>query len=107
MNKADSERMAGILEAMGYREAPAELEADLVLLDLVLPEQDGFEVLEKVRAEKSLDKVKMIVFSNLSQQEEKQKAKDLGANDFIVKSELTPQQVVERVKGYFAETEQK
>ena len=31
MNKADSERMAGILESMGYREAPAELEADLVL----------------------------------------------------------------------------
>lgn len=76
---------------------------DLVLLDLVLPEQDGFDVLRKIRADKSLNSIKIIVFSNLSQQEEKQKAKELGADDFIVKSEFTPQQVVDKIKSYFSE----
>jgi len=71
---------------------------DFVLLDLVLPEQDGFEILEKIRKEKDLDKTKIIIFSNLSQPEERSRAEELGANGFIVKSENTPQQIVDRVK---------
>jgi len=67
-------------------------------LDLVLPEQDGFELLEKIRRNKSLDKTKIIIFSNLSQPEEKDRAEELGADGFIVKSEFTPQQIVDKVK---------
>lgn len=80
---------------------------DLVLLDLVLPEQDGFEILEKVRKDKSLDGTKIIIFSNLSQPEDKEKAKNLGADDFFVKSDFTPQQVVEKVKKHFPDLGEK
>ncbi|MDD3607249.1 MAG: response regulator [Candidatus Moranbacteria bacterium] len=73
---------------------------DFVLLDLVLPERDGFEILEKIRKEKDLDKTKIIIFSNLSQPEERNRAEELGADGFIVKSENTPQQIIDKVKEF-------
>ncbi len=75
----------------------------LILLDLVLPEVDGFGVLEKIRANKNLDDVKVIIFSNLSQQEEKDRAKELGADDFIIKSDYTPSQIVDKIKSIMKE----
>ena len=74
--------------------------SELVLLDLVLPEWDGFEILEKIRKEKDLDKTKIIIFSNLSQPEERNRAEELGADGFIVKSENTPQQIIDKVKEF-------
>ena len=71
---------------------------DLVLLDLVLPEKDGFQILKDVREDATLNDVKIIIFSNLSQEEEQQKAKTLGANGFIAKSDFTPQQIVSEVR---------
>lgn len=71
---------------------------DLVLLDLVLPEKDGFQILKEVKADPSLSKTKIIIFSNLSQEEEQQKAKTLGADGFIAKSDFTPQQIVAEAK---------
>lgn len=81
----------------------AQEKPDLVLLDLILPEEDGFQVLEKVRKTEPGKKAKIIVFSNLSQEEEKQKAMDLGADSFMVKSDFTPQQLVDKIKGFFSE----
>lgn len=71
---------------------------DLVLLDLVLPEKDGFQILKEVKNDPSLNKIKIIIFSNLSQEEEQQKAKALGADGFIAKSDFTPQQIVAETK---------
>jgi DNA-binding response OmpR family regulator len=76
---------------------------DLVLLDLVLPEKDGFEILKDLRDDPSLDDVKIVIFSNLSQEEEQQKAKTLGANGFIAKSDFTPQQIVSEVNKIIGE----
>lgn len=69
---------------------------DLVLLDLVMPKMGGFEVLEKIR-EKGLD-VKAVILSNLSQNEDRAKAKELGALDFFVKSETPISEIVENIK---------
>lgn len=71
---------------------------DLVLLDLVMPEEDGFEVLRKIKKNPATKDLKVIIFSNLSQDEDKEKAQELGAVGFITKSDFTPQQVVEKVK---------
>ncbi len=79
---------------------------DLVLLDLVLPEKDGFQILKDLREDASLNDVKIVIFSNLSQEEEQQKAKTLGANGFIAKSDFTPQQIVVEVKKILGDSEE-
>ncbi len=76
---------------------------DLVLLDLVLPEMDGFDILREVRKDEKLDGVKIVPFSNLSQEENKAKAEEMGATGFIAKSEYTPAQIVEKVKELLQE----
>ncbi|MFA6594382.1 MAG: response regulator [Candidatus Buchananbacteria bacterium] len=70
---------------------------DLMLLDLMMPKLDGFGVLEGVK-KKGL-KIKVIVTSNLSQEEDIKKAKDLGAIDYIVKSDTPIQAIVEKIKN--------
>jgi DNA-binding response OmpR family regulator len=70
---------------------------DLALLDIMMPVMNGWEVLSKVK-EKGIN-TKIIITSNLSQDEDKKKAKDLGAVDFIVKSNSTLTAIVEKVKS--------
>ena len=79
-------------------ESAKKIKPDLILLDLVLPEIDGFEVLKRIRQEDSLKEVKIIISSNLSQEDERQKAEDLGANGFITKASFTPQEMVNKVQ---------
>lgn len=72
---------------------------DLILLDLMLPKVDGFTVLEKLRASSwSSAKKPVVVFSNLGQSADIDRAKELGANDYLVKANLTPNQVVEKIR---------
>lgn len=68
---------------------------DLVILDLIMPEMDGFGFLQAVK-EKNLD-LKVIVISNLSQAEDVEKAKALGALDFMVKSNTALKEIVEKI----------
>ncbi len=72
---------------------------DLVLLDLVLPEADGFDVLKKIKEDPAISSTKVVVFSNLSQEEDKERASILGADGFLTKSDYTPGEIVEHVKG--------
>lgn len=67
---------------------------DLVLLDLVLPKKSGFEVLEEVKKDPELKATPIICLSVLHQQEDIEKCKVLGADDYIVKTDTAPEQVV-------------
>ena len=69
----------------------------LILLDLILPEMDGFTVLKQIGKNK---KTKVIVLSNLGQDEDKQRTKDLGAVEYCVKSNTPLSEIVKRVKAY-------
>ena len=73
---------------------------DLILLDLVMPEMDGFKVLQAVRASPALNKIPVIVFSSKGAAEEIQKALQAGANDFLIKSTTTPNKVIEKIESY-------
>ena len=74
---------------------------DVTLLDLVLPEMGGFDILREVRTAPGYPKdAKIIVFSNLSGPEERDRAVKLGADGFISKTEYTPSKVVEEVNRY-------
>jgi DNA-binding response OmpR family regulator len=71
---------------------------DLVMLDLIMPQTDGFTVLEKLK-EKG-NKTPVIVASNLRQEEDFARSKELGAVDFIVKSRTSLSQIVEIVTKF-------
>lgn len=71
--------------------------ADVMILDLIMPKMDGFEVLQNVRKILNNQDIKIIVFSNLSQKENQDKAFKLGANGFIVKADYTPSELVREV----------
>jgi DNA-binding response OmpR family regulator len=69
---------------------------DLLLLDIVMPQLDGFKTLEGIRKEDINTPV--IMLTNLSQEEEKAKAKKLGALDYIVKSGTSLEAIIDRIK---------
>lgn len=70
---------------------------DLIILDLVMPETDGFEVLEKLK-ERGINNIPIIVLSNLGQEEDVERAKALGAFKYIIKSNVSIHQMVESVE---------
>lgn len=70
---------------------------DLILLDLILPKFDGFEILRKVRETESIKTLPVIVFSNLSEEKDIKKAESLGATDFMVKSNFTLDELVDHI----------
>jgi DNA-binding response OmpR family regulator len=72
---------------------------DLVLLDIMLPDFDGFEVLERVNKEKFQGHMPVIVVSNLSGEESVSRAMGMGVNDYMVKANVTPKDIVLRVKS--------
>ena len=71
---------------------------DLVLLDLILPSIDGFEVLAKIKADPVLAGVPVVILSNLGQQDEIKRGLELGATDYLVKANFTPGEIIEKVK---------
>jgi CheY-like chemotaxis protein len=80
---------------------------DLTLLDLVLPEMGGFDVLHEVRTVPGYPKdARIIIFSNLSSPEDRDRAVKLGADGFISKTEYTPSRVVEEVNRYLRQFEE-
>ena len=72
---------------------------ELVLLDLILPGMDGFEVLAKIKEDSSLASIPVIVLSNLGQREDIEKGMKLGAVDYLVKAHFTPNEIITKVKG--------
>ena len=82
----------------GFKKAKEE-KPDLVLLDLILPGIDGFEVLSKIREEAGLADLPVIILSNLGQKEDIEKGIQLGAVDYLIKAHFTPQEVIDKIKG--------
>ena len=72
---------------------------DLVLLDIVLPGMDGFEVLENIKKTKSLAKIPVVILSNLWQQEDIDKGLKLGAIDYFIKVNFASKEILEKIKN--------
>ena len=81
----------------GLRLAFAE-KPDLILLDLILPQKDGFEVLTKIRNAPETKNMPVIVLTNLEGSEEVERALSLGANAYLVKIRYSLDEVLEKVK---------
>ena len=98
----------GVLENAGFTVLEAEngqkgwdvvreKKPDLVLLDLILPEMNGYEVLQRVRQDPTTKDIPIIVFSVMGADENIQKALDLGANYFKIKGANSPSDILEQI----------
>ena len=72
---------------------------DVMLLDIVMPEFDGFELLEKMNTESLAGKTKKIILSNRGQESDIERGKSLGVNDYIVKARATPSEIILKVRS--------
>ena len=70
---------------------------DLILLDLILPGIDGFEVLALKKDDASVSGIPVIILSNLGQKEDVEKGLGLGAVDYLIKAHFTPGEIIEKV----------
>ncbi|KKS38568.1 MAG: Response regulator receiver protein [Parcubacteria group bacterium GW2011_GWA2_42_14] len=71
---------------------------DIVLLDLLIPILDGFELLARLNKSGLIKRIPVIVISNLAGEENIKRAKNLGAKEYIIKAQSTTTQIIERIK---------
>ena len=71
----------------------------LVLLDLILPGIDGFEVLSRMREDPTVSSTPVIILSNLGQKEDVEKGLKLGAVDYLIKAHFTPGEIIEKIRN--------
>lgn len=79
-------------------ELAEQMKPDMVLLDLKMPEMSGEEALKKMRESAWGKNIPVIILTNLGEEEAPKSLQTLGVHSYIVKAELTPRQVTERVK---------
>ncbi len=75
---------------------------DLLLLDVVLPKKDGFEILRDLRKHSTLHNLKVVLLTNLAQEVDRKEGKKLGASDYIVKAHTKPHDLLELIKKWLA-----
>jgi len=75
-----------------------EKKPDVILLDIILPQLDGFSVLERLKADKSAKNIPVFLLTNLATEEDKEKGQQLGATDYLVKANLTPADIMRKVE---------
>lgn len=77
-----------------------EMKPDLIILDAMMPKINGFDVLDILRNTPETVNVRVIMLTALSQPKDKQRAEDLGADDYLVKSQVVISDVVDRIKHH-------
>ena len=82
---------------IGLRMARSE-KPDLILLDLILPRLHGFEILKKLKEDPETKEIPVIVLTNLEKMEDINKAIELGATTYLVKTEYKIEEVIEKIK---------
>lgn len=77
---------------------------DIILLDLMLPGVSGYDILADLKKDPELTRIPVIILSNLGQQEDIDKGLQLGATDFMIKSNFTLDEVSAKMKGILEKT---
>jgi len=72
---------------------------DIILLDIILPEIDGFAILRSLKAESSTKDIPVLLLTNLSQETDQQKGIQLGAAGYFVKAQHTPADIMNEIKN--------
>jgi DNA-binding response OmpR family regulator len=80
-------------------EKAKEFHPDVILTDILMPEMDGFEVISQIKNDSELKSTPILIMSNLGEEDHIQKGLQLGAIGYIVKSDITPAQIIEKIKS--------
>ena len=80
--------------------AAVEMHPDIILLDVMMPKVSGFDVLDILRNTPETANIKVVMLTALSQDSDKQRAQELGVDDYLVKSQVVIADVVDRVKHH-------
>ena len=75
----------------------------LILLDLILPEKNGFEVLAEIKASPETHDIPVLIISNLGQDTDISRGKELGAVEYFVKSDISVNDLVKHIRDYFSQ----
>ncbi len=81
---------------MGLEKAQKEKPA-IILLDIMLPNMDGFDVLKRLKANKETSSIPVILLTNLSQKQDVEQGLSMGADDYLVKAHFMPSEVVDKI----------
>jgi DNA-binding response OmpR family regulator len=75
---------------------------DLILMDLMMPVKDGFEALKEMKEDAALKDIKVIILSNLSQEEDQKRVLGMGAVEYVVKANVSFHEVIDIIKKHLA-----
>ncbi|MFH1253113.1 MAG: response regulator [Candidatus Uhrbacteria bacterium] len=100
-SKLESEGFDVVIIVEGEKVIPAlkKKRPDLLVLDLIMPGKNGFEILQEIRASQKLKNLKVIIASNLSQESDQDRAKKFGITDFFVKADVSVMEMVAKIKN--------
>lgn len=91
-------KITGALDGEQGLKMAKETNPDMILLDLILPKMDGFEVLEKIMADPETKDIPVIILTNLERTEDVNRAIELGAKTYLVKANYSIQEILEKIK---------
>ena len=74
-----------------------EITPEIIILDIMMPNMNGFDALEKIRSDSRFDETKIIIFSNLNERKDRERCFALGADDFLLKATVTPKDLIVHV----------
>jgi len=104
LRKEDYEVISALDGEIGLRMAMTQ-KPNLILLDLILPKLNGFEVLEKLKENPETKRIPVIVLTNLEKMEDVDRALKIGATTYLIKTQYKLEEVIEKVKKALAESQ--
>ena len=81
------------------------VDAEIVILDLILPKLDGFEIIKKIREDEVLADIYIFIFTDVSDEDSKARGLSLGANQYFIKEDFSVEEFAEKVKKIMANRE--
>ena len=100
LNKYEVEKAMSGNEAIQILKGVAK-KPDVILLDIMMSRMNGFELLKKIKADQELQRIPVVILTNLAQQHDVDRGLELGAVLYLVKSQYDPQEIVDRVNSVF------
>lgn len=90
-------RVRGVFDGEAGMKAVQEKKPGLILLDLILPGMDGWEVLRRLKDDKRFQDIPVLIISNLGEPSDIARGRKAGAAEYLIKAEYSPQQIVEKI----------